>query len=263
MSRIETTFNQLKAAGHKALIPYIMAGDPDLATSLRLMHEMVEKGANIIELGVPFSDPMADGPVIQLAAERALAQGTTLKGVLQLVTDFRTQNNHTPIVLMGYLNPVEIMGYEVFADAAAKAGVDAMLLVDLPPEEAESVQPLFKSKGIDLVFLLAPTTTDERIQRVANLASGYLYYVSLKGVTGAATLDVNDVEKHLARIRQHTDLPVSVGFGIKDAQSASAVAKVADGVVVGSALVKPIAAGKPEEAIARLAAMRNAMDAAC
>jgi tryptophan synthase alpha chain len=260
VSRIADTFARLDASGKKALIPYIMAGDPSLNQSLQLMQQLVQAGADIIELGMPFSDPMADGPVIQLAGERSLAAGTTLKAVLDMVARFRQQDGKTPVVLMGYLNPVEAMGYEVFAATAAGVGVDALLLVDLPPEEAADVQPLFQRHGLDLIFLLAPTTTDRRVARVAELGSGYLYYVSLKGVTGAATLDVPDVQKHLKRIQQHARLPVCVGFGIKDAASAAAVAKLAAGVVVGSALVNQVAAGTPEKAVSLLADMRHSMD---
>lgn len=260
MSRIAETFARLEAAGKKALVPYIMAGDPSLDASLELMHQLVGAGADIIELGVPFSDPMADGPVNQLAAERALAAGASLKGVLEVVARFRQQDATTPVVLMGYLNPVEAMGYETFASGAASAGVDGVLLVDLPPEEATDVQPLFRAQGLDLIFLLAPTTTDARIAKVASLGSGYLYYVSLKGVTGAATLDIADVTAHLERIRRHANLPVCVGFGIKDAAAAAAVAKVAAGVVVGSALVTRVADGAPQAAAALLADMRSAMD---
>jgi tryptophan synthase alpha chain len=260
VSRIAETFARLEAAGKKALVPYIMAGDPSLDASLELMHQLVGAGADIIELGVPFSDPMADGPVNQLAAERALAAGASLKGVLEVVARFRQQDATTPVVLMGYLNPVEAMGYETFASGAASAGVDGVLLVDLPPEEATDVQPLFRAQGLDLIFLLAPTTTDARIAKVASLGSGYLYYVSLKGVTGAATLDIADVTAHLERIRRHANLPVCVGFGIKDAAAAAAVAKVAAGVVVGSALVTRVADGAPQAAAALLADMRSAMD---
>ncbi len=261
INRLPATFERLKTNGQKALVPYIMAGDPDLDTSLSTMQKMVEAGASIIELGLPFSDPMADGPVNQLAAERALAAGTTLRDVLTLVARFRKDDNTTPVVLMGYLNPIENMGYENFAKAAAEAGVDGVLLVDLPPEEAEDVQPLFKAQQIDLIFLLAPTTIKERIRHVGELASGYLYYVSLKGVTGAATLDVDDVEAHVATIRELVDLPVCVGFGIKQPTDAAAVSAVADGVVVGSALVKRIGGGQADEAVSLLGDMRRAMDA--
>lgn len=261
MSRIANTFKNLEAAGKQALIPYIMAGDPDFSACLDTMRRMVTAGADIIELGIPFSDPMADGPVIQLAAERALAAGATLDGVLGCVASFREQNTTTPVVLMGYLNPVEWMGYDTFADKAAAAGVDAMLLVDLPPEEATAVQPIFAERGIDLIFLLAPTSTDARIQRVASLGSGYIYYVSLKGVTGSASLDIDDVNSHLGRIKQYVDLPVSVGFGIKDAAAARAVGQVAAGVVVGSALVTLLAQKNTTAACDLLAEMRQAMDA--
>lgn len=261
MSRLQSTFERLGAQNRKALIPYIMAGDPDLSASLELMHALVKSGADIVEVGVPFSDPMADGPVIQAAGERALAAGATLQGVLDSVAAFRQTDDSTPVVLMGYLNPVEFMGYETFAHRAAEAGVDGLLLVDLAIEEAVEAKKLFDQHGLDLVFLLAPTSTKERIKRVAEHASGYLYYVSLKGVTGAATLDVDDVARHLAVIREHTDLPVCVGFGIKDEQFAAAVAKVADGVVAGSALVKQVAAGAPQQAAELMKAMRQAMDA--
>lgn len=266
MSRIALRFQQLAGAGRKALIPYITAGDPAPEHTVTFMHALVEAGADVIELGMPFSDPMADGPVIQLACERALAAGTTAEKVLAMVKAFRSQNNDTPVVLMGYLNPVEAMGYETFAERCVEAGVDGVLLVDLPPEEAVDVAPCFRERGIDLVFLVAPTTRDERVARIAEAASGYLYYVSLKGVTGAASLDVDAVTAKLDTIRKHTQLPIGVGFGIKDAESARAVARVADGVVVGSALVQRIAdkGGQPETVAAELQqvlqAMRQAMD---
>ncbi len=266
MNRINTCFETLAASGKKALIPFITAGDPSPEVTLSLMHAMVEAGANIIELGVPFSDPMADGPVIQLASERALAAGTTTQVVLDTVAKFRETDNTTPVVLMGYLNPVEAMGYETFAHNASVAGVDGVLLVDLPPEEAKEVAPLFKEKGIELIFLLAPTTTPERVSLIAQAGSGYLYYVSLKGVTGSATLDTEAVAKQVAMIRERTSLPIGVGFGISDAASAKAIAKVADGVVVGSALVRRVAENLeqpeqiPTQVAALLADMRAAMD---
>lgn len=266
MSRIENTFAQLRQQQRKALIPYVTAGDPQRQTTVPLMHAMVDAGADLIELGVPFSDPMADGPVIQKACERALADGTSLRDVLAMVGEFRRQNDSTPVVLMGYLNPIERMGYEAFADACVEAGVDGVLLVDLPPEESGDTAPLFKQRGVDLIFLVAPTTTEARIRRIAEAASGYLYYVSLKGVTGAASLDVDDVAARVETIRNLTQLPIGVGFGIKDAQSARAVSRVADGVVVGSALVNRVAehADSPERiapaVAAVLADMRTAMD---
>jgi tryptophan synthase alpha chain len=230
------------------------------------LHAMVAAGADVIELGMPFSDPMADGPVIQLACERSLAAGTSIRSVLETVARFRDTDSHTPIVLMGYLNPVEAMGYERFADRCAEVGVDGVLIVDLPPEEAVDVAPVFRARHIDLVFLVAPTTTEARMALIGQAGSGYLYYVSLKGVTGAATLDPVEVAARVETIRKHTKLPIGVGFGIKDAESARLVAKVADGVVVGSALVQQIAdhAGEPavipEKVSAILRAMRTAMD---
>ncbi len=266
MARIRDRFEKLKVEGRKALIPYVTAGDPNPAITVPLMHAMVTAGADIIELGIPFSDPMADGPVIQLAAERALEYGTSLRDVLAMVAEFRQQDSDTPVVLMGYLNPVEVMGYETFAKAASDAGVDGVLSVDLPPEEAHDLRVALDAYGIDPIFLLAPTTDDERIEKICAVASGYVYYVALKGVTGAGGLDVQSVTDKLVQIRRHTDLPVGVGFGIKDAESARAVAAVADAVVVGSALVKkieqnPAQSDKITADIADiLARMRAAMD---
>lgn len=266
MSRIQACFEQLNTSGRKALIPYITAGDPNREVTVPVMHAMVEAGADIIELGVPFSDPMADGPVIQKACERALESGTSLRDVLAMVAEFRRRDDRTPVVLMGYLNPVEAMGYETFADACVSAGVDGVLLVDLPPEECEDIVPRFRQRGVDLIFLVAPTTTDERIRRIGEAASGYLYYVSLKGVTGAATLNVEEVASRVETIRNLAQLPIGVGFGIKDAQSARAVSQVSDGVVVGSALVNQSAENvdTPDRiapaVAAILADMRAAMD---
>ena len=273
MSRINACFEKLKADGRKALIPYVTAGDSEPSITVPLMHAMVKAGADIIELGVPFSDPMADGPVIQRAAERALEHHTSLKDVLAMVVEFRQQDNDTPVVLMGYLNPVEVMGYTAFAEAAAKAGVDGALTVDLPPEEADELVTALKSQQLDPIFLLAPTSDDERIKLICEAASGYVYYVAVKGVTGAGNLDVQSVSDKLDQIRAHTTLPVGVGFGIKDATSAAAVANVADAVVVGSALVQKIeeaqkvqqAAGQHDrintEIADLLAQMRAGMDA--
>lgn len=241
MSRIAGRFEQLAAQGRKALIPYIVAGDPALELTVDLMHALVESGADIIELGVPFSDPMAEGPVIQLAHERALANGTGLRHILEMVASFRQQDQDTPVLLMGYANPVEHMGYAKFADAAHAAGVDALLTVDIPPEEVAAVNAELHRVGMDNIFLVAPTTPDQRIARIAAEASGFVYYVSLKGVTGAGHLDLDDVAHHLGRIRAHTELPLAVGFGIKDADSAARVAGMADGVVVGSALINRMA----------------------
>lgn len=266
MSRIQARFSALQAAGRKALIPYITAGDPAPAVTLPLMHDLVAAGADVIELGIPFSDPMADGPVIQLAMERALAHEVSLRQVLQMVAEFRQRDNETPVVLMGYLNPVERMGYDEFAREAAEAGVDGVLTVDLPPEEAADVVPLFKARGLDTIFLLAPTTTLERARSICQQASGYVYYVSLKGVTGSSALDVTDVANKLDMLRTVTDLPIGVGFGIRDGATAAAVGEVADGVVVGSVLVNQIAANADDPDAARkaisaiIAEMRGAMD---
>ena len=266
MRRIESCFQRLDGQNRKALIPFVTAGDPVKDVTVPLMHAMVDAGADIIELGVPFSDPMDDGPVIQLACERALAHNTSTRDVLAMVKTFRETNTQTPVVLMGYLNPVEVMGYETFAKAAADAGVDGVLLVDLPPEEALDVKPLMDAHGLDMIFLVAPTTSDARIKLIGEAGSGYLYYVSLKGVTGSATLNVDEVASRVETIRNLAQLPIGVGFGIKDAESAQAVSRVADGVVVGSALVNQIAENKDtpdaiNDAVGGiLSAMRNAMD---
>ena len=268
MSRIAGVFSALRDQGRQALIPFVTAGDPNPGVTVPLMHAMVEAGADIIELGVPFSDPMADGPVIQRASERALAHHMTLHGVIDLVSAFRATNQHTPVVLMGYLNPIEIMGYKAFARAAADAGVDGVLTVDIPPEEATIFVPAMQARGIDPIFLLAPTSHRARIERITAAASGFVYYVSLKGVTGAANLSLDSVREKLAEIRACTDLPVGVGFGIKDAQTAAAMSEFADAVVVGSALVSRIESNpdNPEQAVAEikglLGEMRAAMDAA-
>lgn len=267
MSRIAGVFAALRSQGRSALVPFVTAGDPQPAVTVPLMHALVEAGADIIELGVPFSDPMADGPVIQRASERALAHHVALHDVIDMVRSFRTGNDTTPVVLMGYLNPLEVMGYAAFAERAAAAGVDGVLTVDIPPEEAENFVPAMRAKGIDPIFLLAPTSNRARIERITAAASGFVYYVSLKGVTGAANLSLDSVRDKLAEIRACTDLPVGVGFGIKDAETARAMAGFADAVVVGSALVSHIEANRddPDRAIAEVKAvlvgMRAAMDA--
>jgi tryptophan synthase alpha chain len=268
MSRIQTRFEALRRDGRKALIPYVTAGDPEPGVTVPLMHAMVAAGADVIELGVPFSDPMADGPVIQAASERALLHHVSLRDVLDMVKRFRAQDAETPVVLMGYLNPLEIMGYQDFAQAAAEAGVDGVLTVDLPPEEAEFLIAALDEHRIDPIFLIAPTTSEKRIDRICSVASGFVYYVSLKGVTGASTLDIDSVADKLQAIRKATDLPVGVGFGIKDADSAAKIARIADAVVVGSAIVRRIGAlaAAPDEIMAEIAAllaeMREAMDSA-
>lgn len=267
MSRLQSTFEALKAAQKTALVPFVTAGDPNPSVTVGLLHDMVAAGANILELGVPFSDPMAEGPVIQAACERALEHNVSLTDVLGMIKEFRSKDADTPIVLMGYLNPVEVMGYQAFADAASEAGADGLILVDLPPEEGHELIVALKQKQIDPIFLLAPTSTDQRIEMICNQASGFVYYVSLKGVTGAANLDVDSVVKKVAQIRSHTSIPVGVGFGIRDAQSAAQVAAVADAVVVGSAVVKRVEenATNPEkisqEICSLLSSMREAMDA--
>jgi tryptophan synthase alpha chain len=238
MSRIQQRVAEAKTAGKKLLVAYIVNGDPQPEVTLPTMHEMVAKGVDVIELGVPFSDPMAEGPVIQKGHERALVHKISLTGTLELVKEFRKTNSTTPIVLMGYANPVERYGYEAFAKAAAAVGVDGLLTVDLPPEEVAVLKDALDAVGLDNIFLLAPTTTVERARRIAEHASGFLYYVSLKGVTGAGHLDVDDVKSKLAAFGQLTDLPMCVGFGIKDPETAKAVAQLADGVVIGSVLVE-------------------------
>lgn len=266
MSRLAATFEALSKTGLKALIPFITAGDPRPDFTLPMMHAMVEAGADVIELGVPFSDPMADGPIIQRASERALEHKMSLRRVLAIATEFRKTNQHTPVVLMGYVNPIEAMGYEDFANAAQRAEIDGVLTVDLPPEEAEECVALLKARNIDPIFLLAPNSTDERIKKMDAAGSGYLYYVSLKGVTGAGHLNTADVETKLNQIRAITRLPVAIGFGVKDAQTAKTVAGLGDGVVVGSALISKIEANldDPERAkteiVELLVAMRQAMD---
>ena len=240
MSRIQATFARLAAAGRKALIPYVTAGDPYADVTVELMLAMAQAGADVIELGVPFSDPMADGPVIQKASERALAKGITLARVLEMVREFRRQDDATPVVLMGYANPVERFGLERFVTEAQAAGVDGVLVVDYPPEECEAFATALKAKGLDPIFLLAPTSTDERVERLGRLASGYVYYVSLKGVTGAGHLDTGAVADAMPRLRRHVKVPLGVGFGIRNGATAAAVARHADAVVIGSALVQLI-----------------------
>lgn len=268
MSRIETTFKQLQAQGRKALIPYVTAGFPYADITPELLHAMVKAGCDVIELGVPFSDPMADGPVIQKAGEKALGFGIGLSQVLAMVREFRQQDATTPVVLMGYANPVERYeikhGQHSFARDAAAAGVDGMLIVDYPPEECEEFAATLKSHGLDLIFLLAPTSTDERMAQVGRIASGYVYYVSLKGVTGAGHLDTDAVEAMLPRIRQHVNTPVGVGFGIRDAATACAVGRSADAVVIGTKLIQLIE-NEPRERVAPVAAeflggIRQALD---
>ena len=268
MSRIANTLQALKAQGRKALIPYVTAGFPFADVTPEMMHAMVDAGADIIELGVPFSDPMADGPVIQKAGEKALALGIGTAQVLTMVRDFRQRDATTPVVLMGYANPVERYdlkhGADAFVRDAAAAGVDGVLIVDYPPEECEDFSARLKAQGLDLIFLLAPTSTDARMALVGRLASGYVYYVSLKGVTGAGHLDTGAVEQMLPRIRTHVSVPVGVGFGIRDANTAKAVGRVADAVVIGSRIIQLIE-DQPRAKVAPVAAaflrdIREALD---
>jgi tryptophan synthase alpha chain len=264
MSRIQSTFAALKANNKKALIPYITAGDPHPKFTVELMHAMVSNGADIIELGVPFSDPMADGPVIQRASERALAHKVGLRKVLELVKEFRVQDNSTPIVLMGYANPIEAMGVAAFTAAAKNAGVDGVLTVDYPPEECEDFIAELNKNDMDSIFLLSPTTEKKRIDLVVKQATGFLYYVSLKGVTGAANLDVEEVKARVSDIRKQTNLPVGVGFGVKDAATAKSVAAFADAVVVGSRTVQTIEQSSEEMLIKNISTLmqelRSAID---
>ena len=264
MSRIAAAFERLKAQGRTALIPYVTAGDPYADATAELMLAMAGAGADVIELGVPFSDPMADGPVIQRASERALARGIGMAQVLEAVRAFRTRDDRTPVVLMGYANPVERYGVERFVADAKAAGVDGVLVVDYPPEECEAFAGALQQAGLDPIFLLAPTSTEERIRHVGRIARGYVYYVSLKGVTGAGHLDVASVAAMLPRIREHVKLPVGVGFGIRDGATAKALAAVSDAVVIGSRLVQ-LLEEQPRERVAAaardfIASIREALD---
>lgn len=265
MTRLQQRLDALRSAGRKGLVPFITAGDPSLAATVPVMHALAQAGADVIELGVPFSDPMADGPVIQRSSERALARGAGLAWVLDCVRAFRERDAATPVVLMGYLNPVEIRGAAAFAADAAAAGVDGMLLVDLPPEEAEEYRAAFAHNGLALISLASPTTPQARLQRLCEQADGYLYYVSYAGVTGAAHLDVGDAGRHLAEVRAMAKAPVFAGFGIRDAASAASMAAHADGVVVGSALVSAMEGSTGEadaaaHADAFLRPLREALD---
>ncbi|OXR50396.1 MULTISPECIES: tryptophan synthase subunit alpha [unclassified Pusillimonas] len=253
--RLATVFaNKGKRA---ALIPYVTAGDPSPQATVPLMHALVEAGADVIELGVPFSDPMADGPVVQRATQRAIEKGVGLVHVLHMVQEFRRTNAVTPVVLMGYANPIERFGQEVFAQKAAEAGVDGVLVVDYPPEEMIDFARYLEAAAVAPIFLLAPTSTEDRVKKVAKIARGYVYYVSLKGVTGSGNLDITDVEQRLAAIRQHLDIPLGVGFGIRDAESARRLGQVSDAVIIGSKLIETM-----EEAVAGASASGQDADMA-
>ena len=264
MSRIASTFARLSSRGRKALIPYVTAGHPSREITVPLMHAMVAAGVDAIELGVPFSDPMADGPVIQRANEAALARGIGLRDVLDMVRVFRHDDDTTPVVLMGYANPIERMGVELFLDEAMSAGVDGLIVVDYPPEESAEFTAAARVRGIDMVFLLAPTSRDERIKQVAQLASGYVYYVSLKGITGAGHLDTDEVAQRVAHIKRSTALPVGVGFGIRDAATAKAIAANADAVIIGSRMIQLLEDGAVDGALDRarefITGVRAALD---
>ena len=262
MSRIQSTFATLKQQGKKALIPYITAGDPHPKHTVTLMHTLVKSGADMIELGVPFSDPMADGPVIQRASERALVHKVGLRHVLEMVQEFRKMDTKTPIILMGYANPIEAMGAESFAKRAGDAGVDGVLTVDYPPEESAEFTQSLHAHGVDSIYLLSPTTEPARIQLIVNQASGFLYYVSLKGVTGAANLDIDSVKERVAEIRTLTNLPIGVGFGVRDAETAKNVAKIADAVVVGSRMVQTVEQSTEENLISNVSALMQGLRAA-
>ncbi len=260
MSRIGQTFDRLNAAGRTALVPYITAGDPHPDYTVDMMHALVDGGADMLELGVPFSDPMADGPVIQKATERALAHGTSLVQVLDMVEQFRQQDETTPVILMGYANPIEAMGTVPFAMRAREVGVDGVLTVDMPPEEAEDgYYEALASEGLDRVFLAAPTTPVSRLAQIERMGSGFVYYVSLKGVTGADQLDVDDVAEHVQQLRQHVSLPVGIGFGIRNGERAEAMARLGDAVIVGSALVNEIEAVQHADKATVIERLRAAM----
>jgi tryptophan synthase alpha chain len=262
MSRIQTVFTALKQQGNTALIPYITAGDPHPKHTVNLMHTLVKHGADMIELGVPFSDPMADGPVIQRASERALLHKVGLTAVLDMVKTFRETNQTTPIILMGYANPIEAIGATAFADRAKAADVDGVITVDYPPEECGDFVQQLRSRDIDPVFLLSPTTDQKRVDLIVNQASGFVYYVSLKGVTGAANLDITEVSRRVASIRKQTNLPVGVGFGIRDAVTAKATAAIADAVVVGSRMVQTIEASNDDNLLTNVAALMDELKSA-
>lgn len=265
MSRIDSTFAALAAQNKKALVTYFTAGDPSPELTVPLLHGLVEGGVNILELGVPFSDPMAEGPVIQRACERALKFGVSTRDVLGFVREFRQKDQTTPVVLMGYANPLERFGVDAFIAAAKEAGVDGTIIVDYPPEESEDFARKMRENGMDPIFLLAPTSTEQRIRQVAQASSGFSYYVSLKGVTGAGNIDIANVEERITAIREHVKLPICVGFGIRDGKTARAVASVADGVVIGSRLISELENAPKEQAVdvarAFVADIRAALDA--
>ena len=262
MSKIESTFLRLKSENKKALIPFITAGDPHPDMTVNMLHTLVESGADMIEVGIPFSDPMADGPVIQRASERALANDVGIKKTIQLVKEFRKQDTKTPIILMGYANPIEAIGIKDFVNQIKEADVDGVITVDYPPEESREFVKRLNKEEIDSIFLLSPTTEDERIKLIAKQASGFLYYVSLKGVTGAANIDIEQVSENVKNIQKYSDLPVAVGFGVRDTKTAKAVSKISDGVVIGSRIVKEIEESDKVEIIPNIKKLMHSMKAA-
>ncbi|KRO78034.1 MAG: tryptophan synthase subunit alpha [Methylophilales bacterium BACL14 MAG-120910-bin43] len=259
MSRIQTTFTNLANNKRKALIPFITAGDPHPDMTVNLLHALVDSGADMIELGIPFSDPMADGPVIQRASERALANNVGINKTIDLVKDFRKDNEHTPIILMGYANPIEAIGLTNFVGAIKEAGVDGVITVDYPPEESKEFVSLLLKNDIDSIFLLSPTTEDERIKLIISQATGFIYYVSLKGVTGSANIDMEQVSERVNNVRQFTNLPVAVGFGVKDAKTAKEVAAIADAVVIGSRIVLEIEQSNKDDLIGNIKKLMREM----
>jgi|TARA_B110000967_G_C18674168_1_gene454644 tryptophan synthase alpha chain len=252
MSKIKTTFLRLKNENKKALIPFITAGDPHPDMTVKMLHTLVESGADMIEVGIPFSDPMADGPVIQRASERALANNVGIKRTIQLVKEFRKKDTNTPIILMGYVNPIEAIGIENFVDLIKDADIDGVITVDYPPEESKYFVALLKKQGIDSIFLLSPTTQDNRIKLITEQATGFLYYVSLKGVTGSANIDINQVSERVNNIKKYSDLPIAVGFGVRDPETAKQVALISDAVVIGSRIINEVENSKQESLLANI-----------
>ena len=252
MSKIQTTFLRLKSENKKALIPFITAGDPHPDMTVQMLHTLVESGADMIEVGIPFSDPMADGPVIQRASERALANNTGITKTIQLVKEFRKKDNNTPIILMGYANPIEAIGIENFVGLIKEADVDGVITVDYPPEESKDFVALLKKQDIDSIFLLSPTTEDSRIKLITEQATGFLYYVSLKGVTGSANIDINQVSERVNNIKKYSDLPIAVGFGARDAETAKQVALISDAVVIGSRIINEVENSNQEDLLTNI-----------
>jgi len=262
MSKIKTTFLRLKSENKKALIPFITAGDPHPDMTAQMLHALVESGADMIEVGIPFSDPMADGPVIQRASERALANNVGIKKTIQLVKEFRKKDTNTPIILMGYANPIEAIGIENFVDLIKEADVDGVITVDYPPEESKDFVALLKKRDIDSIFLLSPTTEDSRIKLITEQATGFLYYVSLKGVTGSANININQVAERVNNIREFSSLPIAVGFGVRDAETAKQVSLISDAVVIGSRIINEVENSKQEDLLGNIRGLMNKIKSA-